>query len=330
VVDVSDPAHPAAISVYYPEGYSYGLKVKDGFAYLLNSGNDIQIVDVHDPHNLVPRGFIETPGTLKDISIHGDHLYAADFEMGLTIINTSDKDDPFVVKSIPTVGRCINVFTSGNFLFLTAQKAGLEMYDITDPIEPSFLGCYFTDEGIEDIYVENEYAYLTTSTGWVWVVDLSLPSSPLLVGTYQSRDDPGKLMVKEKHIYLCDNRSFKILKFNDPASESRDEFLEDMVYPFELKQNYPNPFNPVTSIQYTVGSMQTKTADDSFAHVTLKIYNILGKVVRTLVDEELSSGKYEIFWDGKNERQEAVASGVYFCKLRVGNLEQTKKMILIR
>ncbi|KPL03333.1 MAG: hypothetical protein AMJ73_07435, partial [candidate division Zixibacteria bacterium SM1_73] len=84
------------------------------------------------------------------------------------------------------------------------------------------------------------------------------------------------------------------------------------------------------SIQYTVGRMQTKTADDSFAHVTLKIYNILGKVLRTLVDEKLSAGTYEILWDGKNERQEEVASGVYFYKLKAGNLEQTKKMILIR
>jgi len=230
-------------------------------------------------------------------------------------------------------------------LFLAAQQVGLEIYDITDPIQPSFVGCYFSEEGIEDIYVENRYAYLTTYTNCVRVIDLSIPSFPSLVGTYHSRDNPGKLMVKEEHIYLCDNRSFKILKFNPPIQKSKDQFLEDVAYPFELEQNYPNSFNPTTTIPFRVKSLEFRepvhTTREKVvhgsrfvvhgpSHTTLTIYNVLGQKVRTLVDKDRMLGNYQVDWDGKDETGKEVASGVYFYKLKVENFEKTKKMLLIR
>jgi hypothetical protein len=93
---------------------------------------------------------------------------------------------------------------------------------------------------------------------------------------------------------------------------------------FSLLQNYPNPFNPVTRIQYTVGSSQTPIP------TTLRIYDIPGKLVRTLVNEPKPAGSYQVVWDGKNENGKDVASGIYFCKLKVGDQSQTKKMILIK
>jgi hypothetical protein len=106
---------------------------------------------------------------------------------------------------------------------------------------------------------------------------------------------------------------------------------------FFLFQNYPNPFNPATSIQYAVGSGQTKaaddrqrTVDDSFVYTTLKIYNILGQKVRTLVDEPRSSGRYKIVWNRMDDKGEDVTSGIYFYQLTAGNYKQTKKMTLIR
>ena len=62
----------------------------------------------------------------------------------------------------------------------------------------------------------------------------------------------------------------------------------------------------------------------------LTIYNVPGEKVRTLVNEERMPANYQVNWDGKNEKQEEVASGVYFYKLKVGDFEQTKKMILMR
>jgi hypothetical protein len=89
----------------------------------------------------------------------------------------------------------------------------------------------------------------------------------------------------------------------------------------ELFQNYPNPFNPETSISYQI-SHKSK--------VKLHIFNILGSEVKLLVDEFQDPGHYEVTWNGKNMNDLEVPSGVYILKLNVGNLSQTKKMVLFR
>jgi hypothetical protein len=91
----------------------------------------------------------------------------------------------------------------------------------------------------------------------------------------------------------------------------------------ELSHNYPNPFNPATTIQFTIVS------NSSHAYTTLKIYNILGQMVKTLVDEEKSEGTYTVFWDGRNDDGETVSSGIYFYKLQAGELTEVKKMVLL-
>jgi hypothetical protein len=93
---------------------------------------------------------------------------------------------------------------------------------------------------------------------------------------------------------------------------------------YELTQNCPNPFNPTTSIQYSVVS------DQSHPHVTLKIYNVLGQEVRTLVNEPQDSGYYTITWDGKDSYGSEVSSGVYFYRLAGGQFSETKRMLLVK
>lgn len=95
---------------------------------------------------------------------------------------------------------------------------------------------------------------------------------------------------------------------------------------FSLSQNYPNPFNPTTIIRFKIQDSKFKIP----LPTSLKIYNVRGQVVRTLVDEPKSEGSYEVIWDGKDDQRKEVSSGVYFCKLEVGDKNQTKKMVLMR
>jgi hypothetical protein len=99
---------------------------------------------------------------------------------------------------------------------------------------------------------------------------------------------------------------------------------------YSLSQNYPNPFNPVTNIHYTVGSRETEEAKKSTQHVTLKVYNLLGQLVRILVDEEKSSGSYQVVWDGQDQRGEEVSSGIYFYRFECDKYVETRKMILLK
>lgn len=82
--------------------------------------------------------------------------------------------------------------------------------------------------------------------------------------------------------------------------------------------NYPNPFNPSTTIQYSVPS----------GHVRLVVYNILGQKMKTLVDKEMSSGSYNVSWDGINDIGTNVSSGIYICIINTQAGVKTKKMLL--
>ncbi|NIM18981.1 MAG: T9SS type A sorting domain-containing protein [Candidatus Latescibacteria bacterium] len=88
-----------------------------------------------------------------------------------------------------------------------------------------------------------------------------------------------------------------------------------------LAQNYPNPFNPSTTIKYSIKAR---------ASVSLKIYNVAGQLVRTLVNEEKPAGEYTKDWKGRNDAGNPVSSGVYFYKLVTKNFTQTKKMVLLK
>ena len=89
---------------------------------------------------------------------------------------------------------------------------------------------------------------------------------------------------------------------------------------FNLSQNYPNPFNPSTKIQFDV-----KNSVSGPSNVKLVIYNMTGKEVATLVNEKLSSGSYEVNFNGGN-----LSSGVYYYRLQVDGFSETKKMSLIK
>lgn len=104
-------------------------------------------------------------------------------------------------------------------------------------------------------------------------------------------------------------------KFNEITNIKEDNNIS-VPNKFELTQNYPNPFNPVTSIKYQVSSI---------SQVVLKVYDLLGKEVAVLVNEEKPAGRYEVMFDASS-----LSSGVYFYQIQAGEFVQTKKMILIR
>jgi len=102
----------------------------------------------------------------------------------------------------------------------------------------------------------------------------------------------------------------------DSIVTSENNIAETLPVDYKLEQNYPNPFNPKTNISYSVKEK---------GFVTLKVYNLLGSEVATLVNENRESGKYELQWDASN-----YSSGVYFYKMTVNNYSETKKMMVIK
>lgn len=91
---------------------------------------------------------------------------------------------------------------------------------------------------------------------------------------------------------------------------------------FALHQNYPNPFNPTTKIEYDV---------KEHSRVVLKIYNVLGQEVRTLVDRMETPGANKfVEWDGRNNAGHSVATGIYIYRIEMGNFVKSRKMMLVK
>jgi len=98
----------------------------------------------------------------------------------------------------------------------------------------------------------------------------------------------------------------------------------DVPQEFVLAANYPNPFNPTTSINFGISR--------SFAGgvVTLKVFDLLGREIKTLVSEPMDPGQYSVQWDATNNNGERVQSGVYIYRLIAGEFSATNKMILLK
>jgi hypothetical protein len=95
---------------------------------------------------------------------------------------------------------------------------------------------------------------------------------------------------------------------------------------YMLSQNYPNPFNPKTRFRFAIPPPE----NGSNQSVQLKIFDILGSEVETLVNEQLKPGTYEVDWPAPAGNASNYPSGVYFYKLVAGNFSETKKMVLVK
>ncbi|OGU67565.1 MAG: hypothetical protein A2W30_04585 [Ignavibacteria bacterium RBG_16_36_9] len=109
---------------------------------------------------------------------------------------------------------------------------------------------------------------------------------------------------------------------NGGAVFVENENVKELTVDFDLSQNYPNPFNPTTKIRYEIPLLG---GDERGGLVTLKVYDVLGNEVETLVNEVQPAGEYEVEFNG-----EELSSGIYFYQLKAGSFIQTKKMVLMK
>ena len=159
--------------------------------------------------------------------------------------------------------------------------------------------------------------YTMLDTTWIaqdnWIVKQTMPSSVVDLSAigFPTFTIPGNM----KEII--------------PPLVTEVEYTEAMPSDFVLSQNYPNPFNPSTKIRYAIPSANSPLlgrAGGGF--VSLKIYDVIGNEVATLVNEYKPAGNYEVEFNTSGIQN--LASGIYFYRLKVGEFVQTKKMILLR
>jgi hypothetical protein len=144
---------------------------------------------------------------------------------------------------------------------------------------------------------------------------VSLPDGGLLLPSAESFTDT-EVLPGGEYIY-----SLAVVRPDGSEVGSLEMKVMIEIAPACLYQNFPNPFNPHTTIRYYV---------DSDAHVSLRIYDVGGRHVRTLADRRLTTGEYVDRWDGRDMAGNLTVSGIYFYRLRVGKTVLTRKMVLLK
>ena len=171
----------------------------------------------------------------------------------------------------------------------------------------------------------------------VWPIDTYLPRNEEITLHFSGIEDiPGEysvILVDAKALRSFDLRSDQEYRIISPVKARQFQFVVgeaeaveakiDELLPkeFALEPNYPNPFNPSTIIPVVLAD---------HVHVQLRVYNILGKRVRTLHNGELSVGRHLIEWDGRNSQGKTMATGIYFVRMIAGGKVFTRKMILLK
>jgi hypothetical protein len=178
---------------------------------------------------------------------------------------------------------------------------------------------YYVRSGTDFCYVEVSedggfnWSELASYTGYTTTlfpeqIDLSnYKTSPILI-RFRLRDNGDG--------YRYDGWDIDDVELKDLNPTNLNEITNKIPSEFSLQQNYPNPFNPSTKVKYEI-------PERSF--VTLKVYDVLGKEVATLVNDEKPAGVFEFEFNGAG-----LTSGIYFYKLQVGDFVETRKMVLLR
>jgi len=166
--------------------------------------------------------------------------------------------------------------------------------------------------------MQRNFYHLLTNNNGDMLVELS--EKNLAFPTYNYGDGDYRIFVEARDQYGNSTVDSMDVKFrNGIVGISGD--AGSVPAEFRLRQNYPNPFNPSTNLGFRIAD---------FGLVKLEVYDLSGRRIAILVNEELSPGNYLVQWDGRDERGRGVASGIYIYQLRAGSFSQTRKMLLVK
>jgi hypothetical protein len=160
-----------------------------------------------------------------------------------------------------------------------------------------------------------EGAYLAYGYGGQYIA--VIPQFNLVIGSHSSDNGPDESYSHADN--LRDIIFSEILPFFENNSLSVDLDLHPET--IKIKQNYPNPFNPTTTLEYHLSK-------DAF--VDISVYDMLGNVIKTLVNDNQIPGSKSVQWNATNSQGEPVSAGVYLYKIQADGFKQTRKMILLK
>jgi hypothetical protein len=328
VISLEDINNPELVGFSQYWGLEY-VTIYGEYAYIGGYGvGSIKILSIEDPTNPIEVGSYHW-GLTEDLYIYNLYAYVAlDYTGGaggLGILDISDPIHPTEVNRIDLEGTAWEIEIAEPYAFVASETAGLAVLSIEDPTNPvelSYVGDYFSYR----LDVSDDFLYVF-GIDYLSVISISDPYHPLEVGHYHNEDHTAwDILVSGSTAFVAQtDAGFIIYEYYGPTSiNDSNETTSSLPRLFSLSQNYPNPFNPSTTIQYDIPE------GNGTVPVKILVYDIRGRLVRKLVDEEKESGSYQVHWDGIDERGLQVSTGLYLYRLEASELSVSRKMLIVR
>jgi len=241
----------------------------------------------------------------------GDAYYNGIGTTRITIFETNGDNSYYAVGRVDLVG--VFSFYAGTMQAVDIDNDGTE--EIAVCIDGNFIILKFNGsknhQTYEIYYIkQNELANNTVGSNYYGAV-----MSDLL------NDGKKEILISMNHILYQQNIFRMMTRIYKPDSST--SVNSDLILPIEtnLYQNYPSPFNPSTNIKFRISET---------GNVSIKIFNVLGKEIKQLLQENLPSGEHNIQWDGKGDVGSTLPSGIYFIQMIAGSYQKTIKTILLK
>jgi hypothetical protein len=341
VIDVNNPSEPSEIGYWTGGSWTRDIMVAEisevaGFgsttpfrmasqpksthlyAFIADYGNGVRIIDVTDPNNPSEVGTCATSDNAFGVYVKIPYVYVAAYKSGLEIFDVRNITNPQHVGSFDTPGYSRKVYVQGQYAYVAVYDQGLRIIDVGDVTHPTEVSYYLVEGKATDVHVVDTYAYVT-SRG-LRIIDVSDVKNPNEVGYYDTYGSAYGVHAVNGYAYVADGKVGVGIIRNDLLSSVKNEGSIN-VTDFRLIGNYPNPFNPSTTIVFSVAKE---------TQVILKVYDVLGREVKTLIEKRFQRGKYEFKWNGDDSRGNKVKSGVYFVEMVSGNYHAVIKTSLLK
>jgi hypothetical protein len=253
---------------------------------------------------------------LSGIDVEGAYAYVTDYLYGLRIVDVSNPGTPAQVGGYQNfVAAAHNVTVAGNLAYLAMSDA-LRILDVSVPFNPMVVGTLPMPDEVFATAVADGIAYLCAGTAGVFEVDVSNPSAPAVVDHFASGDAAVGVCFFYDNIVIADRANGILILRNDALTATPGPSASPPVL-----RAFPNPFNPSTTIRFTLSEP---------GPVELHVFDVRGRVVRTLVRQRHDGGAHAISWDGRNDDGRFVGSGVYFCRFLNERVAESLKIVLIK
>lgn len=334
IIDLSglpDSVRLAATYTGFTTSHNISIDTANAMLYAEgNSSQPVRAISLANPLSPVQVSFFGIPS--HDIYGYNNIAYVSEGGNGsIGIYNLANPASPVLLKrfTIPQFGYVHNAWASGDgrYLMTTEETNGrsVKLWDISNLDSIRMTSQYLASPFLaHNTHIKGSYAYISYYTDGLRIVDLSNPANIVEAGYYDTYPGTGggfngawgafPFFASGKVLISDIETGLYVVFFNGAVTGNSEQ--PELPGAFKLLQNYPNPFNPTTTITFD-------TPQSSFVNLT--VYDLLGREISTLVNEEKQGGRHSVRFDASG-----LGSGVYFYRLSAGGFVETRRMVAVK